>query len=211
MQYQLNTTKQNYASLGLFIFVVVYQINCISSFYSRKGVSLSDNKKMSPIEMKIFVNSNISNAWTRENYEVSTLIVDNVSHVFSDLIYKRLKSNSQNNLLNSGDTGIEYQGIVKINYYASIYTIIIQTPILGLSYGMIPALLPMRHNIEIYFYDKSGKLVWYRITKVDLMSYFGVPFVFTSPWYSQRENYVDLYQDVINQKILEFNNEISKK
>ncbi|WP_242602913.1 hypothetical protein [Leptospira noguchii] len=166
---------------------------------------------MSPIEMKIFVNSNISNAWTRENYEVSTLIVDNVSHVFSDLIYKRLKSNSQNNLLNSGDTGIEYQGIVKINYYASIYTIIIQTPILGLSYGMIPALLPMRHNIEIYFYDKSGKLVWYRITKVDLMSYFGVPFVFTSPWYSQRENYVDLYQDVINQKILEFNNEISKK
>ncbi|WP_078131486.1 hypothetical protein [Leptospira kirschneri] len=211
MRYRIFIPKKLIIALGLLVTVIVFQMNCIVSFYNKKEIPISDIKKSYPIDLKIFVNSNISNAWTREGYKNNVLKEDNVSHVFSNLVFKKLKDNNQifiNNLMGANN---EYQGIVKINYYTSIYTIMFQTPIFGFSYGIIPMLLPLRHNIEIYFYNKSGDMVWYREETVDLMSYLGVPFVLIAPWYKQRVNYVDLYHDIIAKNILSFNEEINNK
>ncbi|WP_061244077.1 hypothetical protein [Leptospira interrogans] len=210
IKFQNVKIKRELFYLGLLVNVLVFQINCIVSFYNKKEILISDIRKSYPIDLKIFVNSNISNAWTREGYKSSVLKVDNVSHVFSNLVYKKLKDNNQISINDLGDVKIEYQGIVKINYYASTFTIMLQTPIFGFSYGIIPMLLPLRHNIEIYFYNKSGDMVWYREETIDMMSYLGAPFVLIAPWYKQRVNYVDLYHDIIAQNILKFNEEINK-
>ncbi|WP_061260752.1 hypothetical protein [Leptospira interrogans] len=211
IKFQNIKIKRELFYLGLLVNVLVFQMNCIVSFYKKNEIPISDIRKSYPIDLKIFVNSNISNAWTREEYKSSVLKVDNVTRIFSNLVYKKLKDNDRIFAKDLGDAKIEYQGIVKINYYTSIYSIIIQVHILGFSYGLIPGLLPMRHNIEIYFYNKSGDMVWYREETVDMMSYLGMPFVLIAPWYGQRVNYVNLYHDIIAKNILKFNEEINNK